>query len=135
MLKKFGPEDSKSIKTPMSYKTKLTQGEDGESVDDTKYRGMIGSLFYLTASQSDIMFSVRLCAHFQEDPKASHLEAETIDRKSTSEVCIFMGCCLTSWFSKKQTALAISTTEAEYVVTDIIKRTNSKQNQTKPSTK
>ncbi|GJR80589.1 hypothetical protein Tco_0151374 [Tanacetum coccineum] len=28
-----------------------------------------------------------------------------------------MGCCLTSWFSKKQTALAICTTEAEYVST------------------
>ncbi|GJV16843.1 hypothetical protein Tco_1362166 [Tanacetum coccineum] len=27
----------------------------------------------------------------------------------------FMGCCLTSWFSKKKTALSISTTEAEYV--------------------
>ncbi|GJT54875.1 hypothetical protein Tco_0989929 [Tanacetum coccineum] len=26
-----------------------------------------------------------------------------------------MGCCLTSWFSKKQTALSISTAEAEYV--------------------
>ncbi|GKE16548.1 hypothetical protein Tco_1424125 [Tanacetum coccineum] len=26
-----------------------------------------------------------------------------------------MRCCLTSWFSKRQTALAISTTEAEYV--------------------
>ncbi|GJT71334.1 hypothetical protein Tco_1030620 [Tanacetum coccineum] len=26
-----------------------------------------------------------------------------------------MGCCLTSWFSKKQTTLAISTTETEYV--------------------
>nr|GEU34685.1 copia protein [Tanacetum cinerariifolium] len=26
-----------------------------------------------------------------------------------------MGCCLTSWFSKKQTALSISTTKAEYV--------------------
>ncbi|GJV80961.1 hypothetical protein Tco_1516831 [Tanacetum coccineum] len=38
-----------------------------------------------------------------------------VDRKSTSDVCTFMGCCLTSWFSKKQTALAISTTEAEYV--------------------
>ncbi|GJU88301.1 hypothetical protein Tco_1300724 [Tanacetum coccineum] len=38
-----------------------------------------------------------------------------VDRKSTSGVCTFMGCCLTSWFLKKQTALAISTTEAEYV--------------------
>ncbi|GJR76842.1 copia protein [Tanacetum coccineum] len=38
-----------------------------------------------------------------------------VERKSTSGVCTFMGCCLTSWFSKKQTALAISTTEAEYV--------------------
>lgn len=38
-----------------------------------------------------------------------------VDRKSTSGICTFMGCCLTSWFSKKQTALAISKTEAEYV--------------------
>ncbi|GJR29510.1 retrovirus-related pol polyprotein from transposon TNT 1-94 [Tanacetum coccineum] len=151
MLKKFGLEDSKPIKTPMSSKTKLTRDENGESIDDTKYRGMIGSLLYPTASHPVIMFSVCLCAHFQEAPKVSHLEAvkrifryvkgttnlglwypkgtgvETIvyadsdhardyvDRKSTSGVCTFMGCCLTSWFSKKQTALAISTTEAEYV--------------------
>ncbi|GJU33070.1 retrovirus-related pol polyprotein from transposon TNT 1-94 [Tanacetum coccineum] len=38
-----------------------------------------------------------------------------VDRKSTSGICTFVGCCLTSWFSKKQTTLAISTTEAEYV--------------------
>ncbi|GJY73434.1 zf-CCHC domain-containing protein [Tanacetum coccineum] len=38
-----------------------------------------------------------------------------VDRKSTSGICTFVGCCLTSWFSKKQTALAISTTKAEYV--------------------
>ncbi|GKA16216.1 hypothetical protein Tco_0695963 [Tanacetum coccineum] len=139
------------MKTPISTETKLTRDEEGESIDNTKYRGMIGSLLYLTASRPDIMFSVCLCARFQEDPKTSHLEAvksifryikgtthlglwypkgsgiETIvyadsdhagdyvDRKSTSDVCTFMGCCLTSWFSKKQTALAISTTEAEYV--------------------
>ncbi|GJW08898.1 hypothetical protein Tco_1571321 [Tanacetum coccineum] len=40
-----------------------------------------------------------------------------VDRKSTSGICTFVGCCLTSWFSKKQTALAISNTEAEYVST------------------
>ncbi|GJZ31490.1 hypothetical protein Tco_0576537 [Tanacetum coccineum] len=38
-----------------------------------------------------------------------------VDRKSTSGICTFMGCCLTSWFSKKQTALAIPTTEGEYI--------------------
>ncbi|GJZ72834.1 hypothetical protein Tco_0636980 [Tanacetum coccineum] len=63
------------MKTPMSTETKLTKDEEGESVDNTKYRGMIGSLLYLTASRPDIMFSVCLCARFQEDPKISHLEA------------------------------------------------------------
>ncbi|GJT61985.1 hypothetical protein Tco_1005518 [Tanacetum coccineum] len=58
-------------------------------------------------------------------PKGSDIETvvyadsdhagDYVDRKSTSGICTFMGCCLTSWFSKKQTALAISTTEAEYV--------------------
>ncbi|GKD25082.1 retrovirus-related pol polyprotein from transposon TNT 1-94 [Tanacetum coccineum] len=75
MLKKFGLEDSKPMKTPMSSDTKLMKDEEGESVDSTKYRGMIGNLLYLTASRPDIMFSVFLCARFQEDPKTSHLEA------------------------------------------------------------
>ncbi|GJW56901.1 retrovirus-related pol polyprotein from transposon TNT 1-94 [Tanacetum coccineum] len=75
MLKKFGLEDSKPMKTPMSSDTKLTKDEECESVDSTKYRGMIGSLLYLTASRPDIMFSVCLCARFQEAPKTSHLEA------------------------------------------------------------
>ncbi|GJS93190.1 retrovirus-related pol polyprotein from transposon TNT 1-94 [Tanacetum coccineum] len=149
MLKKFGLEDSKPMKTPMSSDTKLTKDEECESVDSTKYRGMIGSLLYLTASRPDIMFSVCLCARFQEAPKTSHLEAvkrifryikgtthlglwypkgtgietvvyadsdhagDYVDRKSTSSICTFVGCCLTSWFLKKQTTLAISTTEAD----------------------
>ncbi|GKA17340.1 retrovirus-related pol polyprotein from transposon TNT 1-94 [Tanacetum coccineum] len=75
MLKKFSLEDSEPIKTPMSSETKLTKDEDEESVDNIKYHGMIGSLPYLTTSQSDIMFSVCLCARFQEDLKTSHLEA------------------------------------------------------------
>ncbi|GJU09321.1 retrovirus-related pol polyprotein from transposon TNT 1-94 [Tanacetum coccineum] len=75
ILKKFGLEESKPMKTPMSSDTKLTKDKECESVDSTKYRGMIGSLLYLTASRPDIMFSVCLCARFQEAPKISHLEA------------------------------------------------------------
>ncbi|GJZ93228.1 retrovirus-related pol polyprotein from transposon TNT 1-94 [Tanacetum coccineum] len=74
MLKKFGLEDSKPMKTLMSSDTKLTKDEECESVDSTKYRGMIGSLLYLTTSRPDIMFSVCLCARFQKAPKTSHLE-------------------------------------------------------------
>ncbi|GJY74420.1 retrovirus-related pol polyprotein from transposon TNT 1-94 [Tanacetum coccineum] len=151
MLKKFGLEDSKPMKTHTSSNTKLTNDEEGESVDNTKYRGMIGSLLYLTASRPDIMFRVCLCACFQEDHKTSHIvvvkrifryikgttplglwypkgsgietvvyadsdhAGDYVDQKITRGIFTFMGCCLTSWFSKKQAALAISTTEAEYV--------------------
>ncbi|GJZ93675.1 retrovirus-related pol polyprotein from transposon TNT 1-94 [Tanacetum coccineum] len=63
-LKKFGLEDSKPIQTPMSSETKLTRDEDDKPIDDTKYRGMIGSLLYLTSRRPDIMFSFCLCAYF-----------------------------------------------------------------------
>nr|GFC10155.1 hypothetical protein [Tanacetum cinerariifolium] len=121
MLKKFGLEDSKPTKMPMSTEIKLTKDDEADSVDSSKYQGMISSLLYLTASRPDIMFSVGLCARFQENPKTTYLEAvkqifrDYIDRKSTSGICTFMRCCFTSWFAKKQTALAISTTKAEYV--------------------
>ncbi|GKC57370.1 hypothetical protein Tco_1084968 [Tanacetum coccineum] len=45
----------------------------------------------------------------------SNHAGDYVDIKRTSGICTFVGCCLTSWFSKKQTALAISTTKAEYV--------------------
>ncbi|GJT62566.1 copia protein [Tanacetum coccineum] len=64
MLKKFGLEDSKPMKTPISSDAKLTKDEKCESIDSTKYRGMIGSLLYLTTSRPDIMFIVCLCARF-----------------------------------------------------------------------
>ncbi|GKB51002.1 putative ribonuclease H-like domain-containing protein, partial [Tanacetum coccineum] len=40
----------------------------------------------------------------------------SLDRKSTTKGCQFLGCRLISWQCKKQTVVANSTTEAEYVV-------------------
>ena len=75
LIKKFGMDNSTIIGTPMSSSGKLDQDEEGISVDQKLYRGMIGSLLYLTASRPDIMFSVCLCARYQSNPKESHLRA------------------------------------------------------------
>ena len=37
------------------------------------------------------------------------------DRKSTSECCFSLGSCMISWFSRKKTIIALSTTEDEYI--------------------
>ena len=59
--------------TPMTTSTYLDLDENGKSMDESKYRGMIGSLLYLTASRPDIVLSVCLCARYQANPKESHL--------------------------------------------------------------
>ncbi|GJV92767.1 hypothetical protein Tco_1540580 [Tanacetum coccineum] len=48
---------------------------NGKAINETQYRGMIGSLMYLTASRPDIQFSTCLCARYQANPKESHLIA------------------------------------------------------------
>ena len=54
-------EEAKTMKTPMSSSIKLDMNEKGKSVNSTMYRGMIGSLLYLTASRPNIMYSVLIC--------------------------------------------------------------------------
>ncbi|KAL6323600.1 hypothetical protein AAG906_039191 [Vitis piasezkii] len=58
LLKRFNMEEAKTMKTPMSSSIKLDMDEKGKPVNSTMYRGMIGSLLYLTASRPDIMYSV-----------------------------------------------------------------------------
>nr|GEY27486.1 Gag-Pol polyprotein [Tanacetum cinerariifolium] len=79
-------------------------------------RSMIGSLMYLTVSRPDIMFAVCACARHQVTPKEySDYGGATQDRKSTTGGCQFLGRRLISWQCKKQTIVASSTIEAEYV--------------------
>ncbi|GKF82396.1 hypothetical protein Tco_0244052, partial [Tanacetum coccineum] len=47
----------------------------GKSVDLTLYRGMVGTLMYLTASRPDLTFVVYMCAWYQAKPTEKHLHA------------------------------------------------------------
>ncbi|GJS23174.1 retrovirus-related pol polyprotein from transposon TNT 1-94 [Tanacetum coccineum] len=49
--------------------------EIGKLVDATLYRGMIGSLMYLTSSRPDLNHAVCLCARYQAKPTKMHLQA------------------------------------------------------------
>ncbi|GKF02344.1 hypothetical protein Tco_0029267 [Tanacetum coccineum] len=60
---------------PYASPNNLGPDESGVSVNETLFRGMIGSLMYLTASRPDIQFSTCLYARYQANPKESHLVA------------------------------------------------------------
>nr|GEU37011.1 retrovirus-related Pol polyprotein from transposon TNT 1-94 [Tanacetum cinerariifolium] len=92
---------------------------NSKSITKTQYRGMIGSLMYLTASRPQ--FSTCLYARYQANPKESHLIAVKIifrylkDRKSTLVAYQLLGGKLMCWIAKKHQSIAMSSAEAEYV--------------------
>ncbi|GJY05346.1 hypothetical protein Tco_0371286 [Tanacetum coccineum] len=112
------------VDTPMVERIKLDEDLSGTPVDQTKYRSMIGSLMYLTASRPDLVFAVNH-QNGRWYPKDTAMALTTYadadhagcqdTRRSTSGSAQFLGDKLVSWSSKKQTSTSISSTEAEYI--------------------
>ncbi|GJV46518.1 retrovirus-related pol polyprotein from transposon TNT 1-94 [Tanacetum coccineum] len=107
------------VDTPMVDRLKLDEDPLGIPVDQTRFRSMVGSLMYLTASRPDLVFdglwypkdtAMALTAYADAD----HAGCQDT-RRSTSGSAQFLGDKLVSWSSKKQKSTAISTTEAEYI--------------------
>ncbi|GKF28184.1 hypothetical protein Tco_0094526, partial [Tanacetum coccineum] len=73
----------------MVEKNKLDEYLQGTPVDATLYRGMIGSLMYLTSSRPDRIYAVCLCALYQANPIEKHLHAIPLycDNKSAIGLC------------------------------------------------
>nr|GEY77323.1 hypothetical protein [Tanacetum cinerariifolium] len=75
IVKKYGMLSSDCVDTPLIETSKLDEDLHGKPVDATLYRGMIGSLMYLTSSRPDLTYAVCLCARYQEKPTEKHLNA------------------------------------------------------------
>nr|GEV75384.1 retrotransposon protein, putative, unclassified [Tanacetum cinerariifolium] len=54
-------------------KSKLDEDLQGKPVDAKLYRGMIGSLMYLTSSKPNLTYAICLCAQHQTKPTEKHL--------------------------------------------------------------
>ncbi|GJW72066.1 retrovirus-related pol polyprotein from transposon TNT 1-94 [Tanacetum coccineum] len=95
IIKKYGIETSDPVDTPMVEKSKLDADSQRKEVDPTRYRGMIGSLMYLTSSRPDLVFVV-----FISFADADHAGFQDT-RRSTSGSMQLLGDRLVSWSSKK----------------------------------
>ncbi|GKE79392.1 hypothetical protein Tco_1545512 [Tanacetum coccineum] len=106
LLKKYEISDSSSVKTPMVPPNNLGPDLAGKLVNKTSYRGMIGSLMYLTATRPGF----DLKGYLDLDYAGCNM-----DRKSTSSAYQILGGKLVCSSAKKQHSVAMSSAEAEYV--------------------
>nr|GEW71387.1 hypothetical protein [Tanacetum cinerariifolium] len=104
ILRKFGLTDGKSASTPIDTEKPLLKDPAVKRI----FRHLKGKphlgLWYLKDSPFNLV------AYSDSDYVGASL-----DRNSTTGGCQFLGCRLISWQCKKQTVVATSSTEAEYV--------------------
>ena len=139
------------VNTLIKSGTKLSKFDDGEKVDSTLFKSLVGSLRYLTCTRLYILFQVGVVSCFMEATTSTHLKVskrilhylkgtidlgifysssdnfnlvwycdsdyagDVYDTKNTSGFMFFLGDCVISWSSKKQSIVTLSTCEAGYV--------------------
>ncbi|KAJ4722910.1 Retrovirus-related Pol polyprotein from transposon TNT 1-94 [Melia azedarach] len=95
ILKKFKMENCKPISTPIKCGVKLSKHEEGEKVDSTFFKSLVGCLRYLTCTRPDILYATGLVSRYMETPTTTHLKAvKRILRylKGTTNFGLFYSC-------------------------------------------
>ncbi|GJU81740.1 retrovirus-related pol polyprotein from transposon TNT 1-94 [Tanacetum coccineum] len=115
-LNKYGFDSCDPVDTPMVEKSKLDEDKEGKAVDPSHYRGMIGTLLYLTARTVNrgLWYPKDSSISLTAFADADHAGCQDTHR-STSGSMQFLGDRLVSWSSKRHKSAAISSTEAEYI--------------------
>nr|GEV24847.1 hypothetical protein [Tanacetum cinerariifolium] len=88
ILKKFGMDSCDSVDTPIVDRLKLDEDPSRILVDQTRFRSMVGSLMYLTASRPDLVFVVCMCASW-----SSKKQKSTAISTTEAEYIAMSGCC------------------------------------------
>ncbi|KAH9768833.1 hypothetical protein KPL71_011754 [Citrus sinensis] len=78
ILKRFKMNDCKPISTPVECGVKLSKHDEGEDIDPTFFKSLVGSVRYLTCTRPDILYAVGLVSRYMENPKTTHFKAAKI---------------------------------------------------------
>ncbi|KAJ4716700.1 Retrovirus-related Pol polyprotein from transposon TNT 1-94 [Melia azedarach] len=95
ILKKFKMKNCKPISTPIECGVKLSKHEEGEKVDSTFFKSLVGCLRYLTCTRPDILYATRLVSRYMKTPTTTHFKAaKRILRylKGTTNFGLFYSC-------------------------------------------
>ncbi|XP_045802570.1 uncharacterized mitochondrial protein AtMg00810-like [Trifolium pratense] len=74
VLERFHMENCNPVGTPTEPGLKLSSDLDGERIDNTYFKQIVGSLMYLTTTRSDIMYVVCFISRYMESPTELHLK-------------------------------------------------------------
>ena len=75
VLKRFGMEESNAVMNPIVPGCKTDRVGEGNRIDETYYKQIVGSLMYITVTRLDIMFGVSFISRFITSPTEVHLKA------------------------------------------------------------
>jgi hypothetical protein len=121
ILKKFGIDKAKPIKTSTDTNGHLDLDVSGKLVDQKVYRSIIGSLLYLCASRSDIILSVCMRAIFQAAAKECHMR----DVKRIMRYLVLTP-NLVLWYPKGSHFDLIGYSDADYAGCKVIRKSTSR---------
>ena len=73
ILKKFKLESCKEVATPLAHNEKISKNDGEKLKDPSRFRSLVGSLLYLTATRPDLMFPAGLVSRFMSSPSNIHM--------------------------------------------------------------
>ncbi|KAE9033053.1 hypothetical protein PR001_g10331 [Phytophthora rubi] len=133
VLETFGYDNAHAVGNPMEANVRLVPlGDDEESDTSFEYRKAIGMLMYLaTGTRPDLAYAVGQLNRFVSKPSNKHVAVpdsvmqdgycdsdwanDPASRKSTTGFVFTLAGGAVSWMSRRQSIVALSTAEAEYV--------------------
>ncbi|RVW62815.1 Retrovirus-related Pol polyprotein from transposon TNT 1-94 [Vitis vinifera] len=117
ILGKFDKDNSGVARTPVDVTLHLFKNK-GESVSQVEYSRVIGSLMYLmSCTRPDIAYAVSKLSRYTRYSDANWI-SNVKDSKSHSGYVFTLGGAAVSWKSSKQTVIARSTMESEFITLD-----------------